>query len=111
MLIATAGQDESVAARAALSVSPRPEAKVTKPEKVKERAAERPVHRRHARHALAHRRDRVRMANANYVQARRREPLPTTVSVEENNAGGSVAPWSSWKNDFDKLWSKGTESK
>jgi len=93
------------------AASPRPEAKVSKPEKVKERAVERPVHRRHARHALAHRRDRVRMANANYVQARRREPLPATVPVEENSGSGSVAPWSSWKNDFDKLWSKGTESK
>jgi hypothetical protein len=114
MLVATAGQDESVAAPAALSVptaSPRPEAKVSKPEKVKERAVESPVHRRHARYALAHRRDRVRMANANYVQARRREPLPTTVPVEENSGAGTVAPWSSWKNDWDKLWSKGTEGK
>ena len=109
MLIATAGQDESVAAPPPLSVptaeSPRPEAKVSKPEKVKERAVESPVHRRHARHALAHRRDRVRMANANYVQARR-EPLTTTVPPEENSAVGSLAPWSSWKNDWDKLWSK-----
>jgi len=109
MLIATAGNDEGVGA-ARLSVptaaSPSPEAKVSKPEKVRER----PFHRRHARHALAHRRDRVRMANANYVQARRREPLPTTAPVEENN-GSAVAPWSSWKNDWDKLWSKGTEAK
>jgi hypothetical protein len=115
MLIATAGRDESLAAPPPLPVpiaaSPRPEAKVSKPEKVKERAVESPVHRRHARHALAHRRDRVRMANANYVQARRREPLPTTVPVEESSGAGTVAPWSSWKNDWDKLWSKGTEGK
>jgi hypothetical protein len=115
MLIATAGNDESVAAPALLPVptaaSPRSEAKVSKPEKVKERALERPVDRRHVRRALAPRRDRVRMANANYVQARRREPLPTTVPVEENSGYGSVAPWSSWKNDWDKLWSTGTEGK
>src|SRR3954447_5387496 len=115
MLVATAGQDESVAAPppspVPIAASPRPEAKVSKPEKVKERAVESPVHRRHARYALAHRRDRVRMANANYVQARRREPLPTTVPVEENSGAGTVAPWSSWKNDWDKLWSKGTEGK
>jgi len=51
------------------------------------------------------------MANANYVQARRREPLPTTAPVEENSGAGSVTPWSSWKNDWDKLWLKGTEGK
>jgi hypothetical protein len=115
VLIATAGEIDSVAAPAPFPVptasSRRPEAKMSKPEKVKEmRAVERPFHRRHASRALAHRRDRVRMANANYVQARR-EPLPTTVPPEENNAFGSVGPWSSWKNDWDKLWSRGTEVK
>ena len=115
MLVATAGEIDSVAAPAPFQVptapSRRPEAKVSKPEKVKEtRAMERPVPRRDARRALVHRRDRVRMANANYVQVRR-EPLPTTVPVEENNGSGSVAPWSSWKNDWDKLWSRGTEGK
>src|SRR4051812_46072061 len=116
VLVATAGEIDSVAAPAPFQVptappSRRPEAKVSKPKKVKEmRAVERPFHRRHAGRALAHRRDRVRMANANYVQARR-EPLTTTVPVEENNGSGSVAPWSSWKNDWDKLWSRGTEGK
>jgi hypothetical protein len=113
MLIATAGKDAAPPPPLPVptGASPRPEANASKPEKVKEMRAvvERPVHRRQARRALAHRRDRVRMANANYMQARRREPLPTTVPVEENNGSGSVAPWSSW--NWDKLWSKGTESK
>jgi hypothetical protein len=109
LLIATVGED-SVAAQAPFAEptasSQRAEAKVSKPEKVKEnRTVERPMHRRHAGRALPHRRDRVRMANANYVQARR-EPLMTTVPPEENSAVGSLAPWSSWKNDWDKLWSK-----
>jgi len=110
-LIATAGEVDSVAAPAPLPITPSPrvEAKVSKPERIKQtRAVERPFHRRHARRALAHRRDRVRMANANEVQARR-EPLTTTVAPEENNTFGSVAPWSSWKNDWDRLWSKETE--
>src|SRR4051812_21813309 len=68
MLVATAGEIDSVAAPDPFQVptapSRRPEAKVSKPEKVKEmRAMERPFQRRHARRALAHRRDRVRMAN------------------------------------------------
>src|SRR3954463_14518119 len=109
LLIATVGED-SVAAQAPFAEptasSQRAEAKVSKPEKVKEnRTVERPMHRRHAGRALPHRRDRVRMAKANYVQPRR-EPLMTTVPPEENSAVGSLAPWSSWKNDWDKLWSK-----
>jgi hypothetical protein len=116
MKIAMAGEEDSVAAAALPGpTSPPAEAKASNPAQAKEKqAAERPVSRRHARRGLTHRRERVRMAHAKYVQAR--EPQTTSAvkpqaeqpPPEENKAFGWVAPWSSWKDDWDKLWSKGT---
>jgi hypothetical protein len=117
--IATAGENDSVVAPAAfpapIAASPPAESKISKAAGAKERrAAERQVHRLHARLAKRHHRDPVSLANAKYVQVREPrttpagKPQPEQAAPAENKAFGWVTPWPSWKDTWDNLWSKRT---
>jgi len=113
MRIATAGEDEgSIAPSVPLPATP-----ASKPADAKEKHAlkEGPTHRRQARRASRHSRDRVRMAQARYAQAPRARQVtsdsglqPNRAPPQENETSGgwlpdSIVP-SSWKTGWDNLW-------
>jgi hypothetical protein len=119
MRIATAGEDDdSVAAPAPLPARPA----AGKPAEAKEKHAvtKRPPHRGRARRASRHHRDRVRKAQAKYVQVAGEPqmtsaggPQPDRAPPEENKAFGwakrlpdAMVP-SSWKGGWVNLWAKG----
>jgi hypothetical protein len=117
MHIATAGEDDSVAAPAPLPA--RPAASKPAGEKEKHAVKERPPH-GYARRASRHPRDRVREAHAEYVQVAREPQMtsagglqPDRAPPEENKAFGwvkrlpdAMVP-SSWKGSWENLWAKG----
>jgi hypothetical protein len=113
--VATAGADEALIAPAGvptIATSSPTEAKLIKSALAKQKQAlKRPVHRHHARRSSTHRRDRVRMAHATYLQTRGASQTtsaarPQTEQSAPEEASGRFAPWFSWKDDWDKFWSK-----
>jgi hypothetical protein len=111
--IATAGEDE----RSAAPSEPLPaQPAASKPAEAKQKHAveERPSHRRHARRTSRQHRDRVRMANAKYVQVPAEPQValsgglqqPNRAPPEDNNVFGWMMP-SSWKDGWDNMWAKG----
>ena|SRR5215218_6817832 len=113
--IATAGADDGLIAPAGvptIAASPRTEVKLIKPTLAKQKQAlKRPVYRHHARRSSTPRRDRVRMAHATYLQTRGASQTtsagrPQTEQSAPEETSGRFAPWFSWKDDWDKFWSK-----
>jgi hypothetical protein len=113
--VATADADDGLIAPAGvptIAASPRTEAQLIKPPIAKQKQAlKRPVYRHHARRSATHRRDRVRMAHATYLQTRGASQTtsaarPQTEQSAPEETSGRFAPWLSWKDDWDKFWSK-----
>lgn len=103
MRIATAGEgDGSLAVPTPLPAPPA----VSEPAEAKEKHAvkERPAHRRHARHASRHHRDRVRMAHAKYVQVAGEPEVTSTGALQPDPAPPEENKAVSW---FKRLLANG----